>query len=83
MNLMAPVARAMFVRNHAQIMAQGGRALARRLNAPVPQQEHIDLSASTRAHPAAVAHPARRAPANGVPARGLAARGGNARRVRS
>lgn len=45
MNLVAPVARAIFIRNHAQIMAQGGKALARLLKAPPVVQENIDLMA--------------------------------------
>lgn len=45
MNLVAPVARAIFVRNHAQIMVQGGKALARRLKAPLMGQENTDLMA--------------------------------------
>lgn len=45
MNLVAPVARAIFVRNHAQIMAQGGKALARLLKAPLVGQENTDLMA--------------------------------------
>jgi len=43
MNLVAPVARAIFTRNHEQIMEQGGKALARRLKAPLAGQEHADL----------------------------------------
>jgi hypothetical protein len=45
MNLIAPVARSIFIRNHAQIMEQGGRALARLLKAPLPVQGNIDLMA--------------------------------------
>lgn len=45
MNLVAPVARSIFTRNHAQIMEQGGRALARLLKAPLVSQENIDLMA--------------------------------------
>lgn len=45
MNLIAPVARSMFIRNHALIMAQGGEGLARRLNSPLAGQENIDLMA--------------------------------------
>jgi len=56
MNLVAPVARALFIRNHAQIMTQGGKALARRLKAPPPGQENTDLMV------AAVRPGARRAP---------------------
>lgn len=46
MNLVAPLARAIFIRNHAQIMEQGGRGLARLLNVPLLGQEHIDLMAA-------------------------------------
>ncbi|WP_215796656.1 SRPBCC family protein [Paludibacterium yongneupense] len=45
MNLIAPVARSMFIRNHARIMAQGGRGLARRLGSSLVSQETIDLMA--------------------------------------
>ena len=45
MNLVAPVARSIFIRNHAQIMEQGGKALARLLKAPLAGQENIDLMA--------------------------------------
>jgi len=45
MNLVAPVARTIFVRNHAQIMVQGGKALAQLLKAPLAGQENIDLMA--------------------------------------
>lgn len=45
MNLVAPVARSMFIHNHTQIMDQGGKALARLLKAPLVGQEHIDLMA--------------------------------------
>ena len=45
MNLVAPVARTIFTRNHAQIMEQGGKALARRLKAPLLGQENTDLMA--------------------------------------
>ncbi len=57
MNLVAPVARAIFIRNHAQIMTQGGKALARLLKAPLVGQENTDLMA------VAVNSGARRAPA--------------------
>ena len=60
MNLVAPVARAIFIRNHAQIMAQGGKALARLLKAPLVGQENTDLMA------AAVNSGARRAVAPGT-----------------
>jgi hypothetical protein len=49
MNLVAPVARAIFTRNHAQIMEQGGKALARRLKAPLAGQENTDLMAVSAA----------------------------------
>lgn len=45
MNLSAPFARPIFVRNHVQIMEQGGIGLARRLGAPVTRQENIDRTA--------------------------------------
>jgi hypothetical protein len=45
MNLLAPLARSMFIRNHGRIMAQGGAALARRLKSPLMGQENIDLLA--------------------------------------
>ena len=45
MNLVAPLARSIFIRNHAQIMEQGGKALARLLKAPLAGQESIDLMA--------------------------------------
>lgn len=45
MNLTAPVARSMFIRNHGLLMAQGGEGLARRLGAPLVGQETIDLMA--------------------------------------
>lgn len=43
MNLIAPLARSMFIRNHALVMAQGGEGLARLLKSPLVSQEHIDL----------------------------------------
>ncbi len=45
MNIAAPLARSIFIRNHAQIMEQGGKALARLLKAPLVSQQHIDLMA--------------------------------------
>lgn len=45
MNLTAPVARSIFIRNHSQLMAQGGAGLARLLGAPLVGQENIDLMA--------------------------------------
>jgi hypothetical protein len=46
MNLLAPFARSIFIRNHAQIMEQGGEGLARLLGAPLVSQENIDLMAT-------------------------------------
>ncbi len=46
MNLFAPLARSIFIRNHSQIMAQGGKALARLLKAPLVSQESVDLMAA-------------------------------------
>ncbi|MCK9285095.1 MAG: SRPBCC family protein [Rhodocyclaceae bacterium] len=46
MNLIAPLARSMFIRNHAWIMGQGAKHLARRLDAALLSQENIDLSGS-------------------------------------
>lgn len=57
MNLVAPLARAIFIRNHAQIMKQGGKALARLLKAPLVGLENTDLMAVV------VSSGARRAPA--------------------
>lgn len=48
MNLVAPIASAMFIRNHRQIMEQGGKALARLLKAHLVSQENIDLIRSAR-----------------------------------
>ena len=45
MNLIAPIARSMFIRNHARIMARGGQGLARLLGAPLVSQDTIDLMA--------------------------------------
>lgn len=45
MNLIAPVASAMFIRNHALVMKQGGEGLARLLSAHLVSQETIDLMA--------------------------------------
>jgi hypothetical protein len=47
MNLIAPVARSIFIRNHAWVMAQGGEGLARLLGAPLMKQETIDLLADS------------------------------------
>jgi hypothetical protein len=45
MNLLAPLARPMFIRNHARLMEQGGDGLARRLDATLVSQANIDLMA--------------------------------------
>lgn len=47
MNLIAPVARSMFIRNHALVMAQGGAGLARLLRSSLVGQETLDLMAGT------------------------------------
>jgi len=47
MNLIAPFARAMFIRNHGILMRQGAVGLARRLDAPLLSQKNIDLMAET------------------------------------
>lgn len=47
MNLIAPLARPLFIRNHAQLMAQGAAGLARWLDAPLLGQESRDLLAET------------------------------------
>jgi hypothetical protein len=47
MNLIAPLARPVFIRNHAQVMTQGGTGLARLLGASLVGQENIDLMAET------------------------------------
>jgi hypothetical protein len=47
MNLLVPLARPMFIRNHARIMTQGGEGLARRLGAVLVGQENIDLMAES------------------------------------
>lgn len=43
MNLLAPLARALFIRNHVQVMEQGGIALARRLGGSLVGMESRDL----------------------------------------
>lgn len=45
MNLLAPFARSLFIRNHGHLMQQGAEGLARMLGAPLPSQENIDLKA--------------------------------------
>lgn len=47
MNLIAPLARPMFIRNHALVMARGGEGLARLLGSPLVGLENIDLMAQT------------------------------------
>lgn len=46
MNLIAPVARSIFIRNHARVMEQGGHGLAGRLGVPLVSQETVDLLAT-------------------------------------
>lgn len=54
MNLLAPIARRMFIRNHARVMARGAEELARRLGSRLVAQETIDLmAAASRPRPAA------------------------------
>lgn len=45
MNLMAPLARSVFIRNHVMLMQHGGEGLAHLLKAPLLSQENIDLMA--------------------------------------
>ena len=45
MNLIAPLARSMFIRNHTQVMTEGGAGLARQLQSRLLSQENIDLMA--------------------------------------
>ena len=47
MKLLAPVARPLFIRNHALLMAQGGEGLARLLGSRLLSQENIDLMAES------------------------------------
>lgn len=47
MKLLAPVARPLFIRNHARLMAQGGEGLARLLGSRLLSQENIDLMAES------------------------------------
>ena len=49
MNLIAPLARSIFIGNHAQLMDQGGVGLARMLGAPLLDKKTIDLMASRTA----------------------------------
>lgn len=46
MNLVSPLARALFIRNHVEVMAQGGASLARRLGATLVAEETVDLMAA-------------------------------------
>lgn len=46
MNLIAPLARPLFIRNHNIVMRRGAEGLARRLDAPLLDQRNIDLLAS-------------------------------------
>lgn len=43
MNLIAPFARAMFIRNHGIVMRQGAQGLARQLGARLLSEENVDL----------------------------------------
>jgi hypothetical protein len=54
MNLIAPFARSMFIRNHGILMRQGAEGLARLLDAPLVSQENIDLMVETA--PSMAAH---------------------------
>lgn len=47
MNLLAPVARPAFIRNHGLIMDQGGEQLAQRLGARLLSRKNIDLATGT------------------------------------
>jgi len=47
MSLIAPVARSMFIRNHALLMEQDGDGLVRLFRLPLVGQETIDLMAET------------------------------------
>ena len=71
MNLLAPLARPIFICNHARVMAQGGKGLARLLRAPLMSQETIDLMAEV--HPPKVVIGQWRMPVRSVPALALAA----------
>jgi len=46
MNLLAPFARRLFIRNHTLVMKQGAEGLAELLNAPLLSQETQDLMAA-------------------------------------
>lgn len=47
MNLIAPLARSLFIRNHSRVMTEGGAGLARLLKSRLLSQENIDLMAVT------------------------------------
>lgn len=47
MNLTAPFARAMFIRNHSIVMRQGAEGLARQIGARLVSEENVDLMART------------------------------------
>ena len=47
MNLIAPFARSMFIRNHGIVMRQGAEGLAHLLGSPLVGQENIDLMTET------------------------------------
>lgn len=47
MNLLAPLTRSLFIRNHTRVMTQGGEGLAHQLGVPVPGQENIDLMSAS------------------------------------
>lgn len=56
MNLLAPLARSIFINNHARVMAQGGEGLARLLGSSLVSQKNIDLMAKeVQVRPKAVA----------------------------
>ena len=67
MNLLAPIARSIFIRNHARVMAQGGAGLSRLLRAPLVSQQTIDLMAEVRPPPAAYRGSARPAQTSHAP----------------
>ena len=54
MNLIAPLARSLFIRNHSLIMEQGGKGLARLLGSSLVSQKTIDLMAKEAAPPQAM-----------------------------
>lgn len=51
MNVSAPLARSVFIRNHMLVMEQGARGLARRLGASLLGQENTDLMATSSGAP--------------------------------